>query len=163
MFPSLRLGFLVPPSWAMPALVAAKNSTDWHCSVPVQAAVARFILDGHLARHIRRVRRIYRDRRELLLELLDQRLGQQLRVIPSFYGMHIAALAGRKTDCDAISRALSARGILIHSLDRYFVGPPTQSGFVIAYAAADSHQLRLAVDALADEILKKRGAVSLEP
>lgn len=154
MFPSLRLGFLVPPGWALPALVTAKNSTDWHSSVPVQAAVARFILDGHLARHIRCVRRIYRDRRELLLDLLDQRLGQQLRVVPSFYGMHVATLARKKIDCEAISRALSARGILIHSLDRYFVGPPAQTGFVIAYAAADSHQLRLAVDALADEVLK---------
>ncbi|MFL6760819.1 PLP-dependent aminotransferase family protein [Sphingomonas sp.] len=152
MFPSLRLGFLVPPRWALPALVAAKNSTDWHCSVPVQAAVARFILDGHLARHIRRVRRIYRDRRGLLLNLLDQRLGQYLTVVPSFYGMHIAALARTRIECEAVSQALSRRGIIIHSLDRFFVGPPGQIGFVIAYAAADSHQLRLAVDALAEEV-----------
>ena len=48
MFPSLRLGFIVPPAWTLPALVAAKNSTDWHCSIPIQAAVARFILDGPL-------------------------------------------------------------------------------------------------------------------
>jgi GntR family transcriptional regulator/MocR family aminotransferase len=152
MFPSLRLGFLVPPRWALPALVAAKNSTDWHCSVPVQAAVARFILDGHLARHIRRVRRIYRDRRELVLNLLDRSLGQHLTVVPSFYGMHIAALARKTIDCEAISQALSRRGILIHSLDRYFVDPPGQIGFVIAYAAADSRQLALAVNALAEEV-----------
>jgi len=152
MFPSLRLGFLVPPQWALPALVAAKNSTDWHCSIPVQAAVARFILDGHLARHIRRVRRIYRDRRELLLDLLDQRVGQHLAVVPSFYGMHIAALARKTIDCEAVSQALVRRGILIHSLDRYFFGRPAQTGFVIAYAAADHHELTLAIDALAEEI-----------
>jgi len=152
MFPAIRLGFLVPPAWALPALIAAKNSTDWHSSVPIQAAVARFILDGHLARHIRRVRRTYRDRRELLLDLLEQRLGPHLTVVPSFYGMHIAALAREKIDCETVSRALSQRGILIHSLDRYFVGPPTQIGFVIAYAAADADELPLAVNALAEEV-----------
>jgi GntR family transcriptional regulator/MocR family aminotransferase len=152
MFPSLRLGFLVPPRWALPALVTAKNATDWHCSIPIQAAVGRFIVDGHLARHIRRVRRIYRDRRELLLGLLDQRLGPVLKVMPSFYGMHIAALTRTALDCEAISLALSQRGILIHSLDRYFAGPMAQTGFVIAYAAADGDELRCAVDALADTL-----------
>ena len=40
MFPAIRLGFMVAPAWALPTLVAAKNSTDWHCSIPIQAAVA---------------------------------------------------------------------------------------------------------------------------
>ena len=154
MFPSLRLGFLVPPRWALPALVAAKNATDWHSSVPVQAAVAKFIGDGHLARHIRSVRRIYRDRRNLLLDLLDQRLGQVLAVVPSFYGMHIAALARKELDCEAISHALSSRGILMHSLDRYFAGPRAQTGFIIAYAAADGDELTRAVEALTETVLE---------
>ena len=154
MFPSLRLGFLVPPAWALPALVAAKNATDWHCSIPVQAAVARFIVDGHLARHIRRVRRIYRDRRTLLLDLIDRHLGQDLTVVPSFYGMHIAVLARRELDCEAISHRLSRRGILIHSLDRYFAGTPAQRGFVIGYAAADHDELKRAVNSLAETALE---------
>jgi GntR family transcriptional regulator/MocR family aminotransferase len=87
-----------------------------------------------------------------LLNLLERRLGRELTVVPSFYGMHIAALARKKIDCEAVSHGLAGRGILIHSLDRYFVGPPAQSGFVIAYAAADKQQLAVAVDALAAEI-----------
>jgi GntR family transcriptional regulator/MocR family aminotransferase len=152
MFPAKRLGFLVPPGWLLPALIKAKNSTDWHCSIPIQAATARFIADGHLARHIRRVRRIYRERQEHLVELLQKRLEDALRVVPSFYGMHIAALARKPFDCEEVSRALSGRGIMIHSLERYFVGSPPPSGFVIAYAAADKAQLERAVDALVDEL-----------
>jgi GntR family transcriptional regulator/MocR family aminotransferase len=49
MLSSLRLGFIVAPDWAIPALVAAKNSADWHCSTPVQLAVSNFIAEGHLA------------------------------------------------------------------------------------------------------------------
>ena len=53
MLPALRLGFIVAPDWAVPPLVAAKNCLDWHCSTPVQNAVAGFIAAGHLTRHVR--------------------------------------------------------------------------------------------------------------
>jgi len=152
MFPAIRLGFVVSPSWALPALVAAKNSMDWHSSIPVQAAVAGFIHDGHLTRHIRHVRRIYRDRRDRLLELMAQRLGDVLTVVPSFYGMHIATVARDDIDCEAASDALGGRGIMIHSLARYFLGPPTRSGFIVGYAAADSGALEKAVEAIAEEV-----------
>lgn len=152
MFPAIRLGFIVPPPWSLPALVAAKNATDWHSSIPIQAAVAGFIQDGHLARHIRRARRIYRERRGELLSLLERRLGDVLTAVPSFYGMHVTAVAGEGIDCEAASDALAERGIMIHSLARYFLGPATRSGFVIGYAAADSELLEMAVEAMADEL-----------
>ena len=152
MFPAVRLGFIVSPSWALRTLVTAKNSADWHSSVPIQAAVAGFIHDGHLTRHIRRVRRIYRDRRDRLLELLAQRLGDALAVVPSFYGMHVTAIARDRLDCEAVSEALAQRGIMIHSLGRYFLGPATLSGFIIGYAAADSRVLEAAVKAIAEEV-----------
>ena len=57
MLPALRLGFVVAPEWAMPTLVAAKNCLDWHCPVPMQMGVAAFIAEGHLAQHVRKMRR----------------------------------------------------------------------------------------------------------
>jgi GntR family transcriptional regulator/MocR family aminotransferase len=151
MFPSIRLGFVVMPPWAKPALVLAKNSVDWHCSLPLQLAVANFILDGHLARHVRRARRIYRERRSHLLRLLKEQLNE-LTVVPSFYGMHIAARARAEIDCEAVSMRLAERGIMIHSLDRYFLGQQRQSGFVLGYASAGSEALTLALQSLADEM-----------
>lgn len=152
MFPGIRLGFIVSPSWMLPALVAAKNSTDWHSSIPVQAAVAGFIRDGHLTRHIRRVRRIYRERRDRLLGVLERRLGEALSVVPSFYGMHVTAIARQGIDCEAVSEALAARGIMIHSLARYFLGPATRSGFILGFAATDSRVSETAVKAIAEEL-----------
>ncbi len=152
MFPAIRLGFVVSPPWALPALVAAKNSMDWHSSIPIQAAVAGFIHDGHLTRHIRHVRRIYGDRRDRVIELLKQHLGGALSVVPSFYGMHVAAVTGEGVDCEVVSENLGQRGIMVHSLARYFLGPATRSGFIIGYAAADSEQLETAVKAMADEL-----------
>jgi GntR family transcriptional regulator/MocR family aminotransferase len=152
MFPAIRLGFIVAPEWALPALVAAKNSTDWHCSIPIQAALAEFIRDGHLTRHIRRVRRVYRDRRDYLLSLVEQRLAGRLSVVPSFYGMHLTAIARDGIDCDAVSASLARGGIMVHSLSRYFLGPQTHSGIILGYAAADFDSLRTTIQALAREL-----------
>jgi len=77
----------------MQTLVAAKNCLDWHCSTPVQGGVAGFIAEGHLARHVRRMRQIYQQRRQLLLNFLCGELEEWLDPIPSCYGMHIAAEA----------------------------------------------------------------------
>jgi GntR family transcriptional regulator/MocR family aminotransferase len=162
MLPSLRLGFLIPPAWAARALVTAKNALDWHCSVPLQMAVAGFIKDGHLGRHVRRMRRIYRQRRDHLLALLKPDLDGQLRPIASNYGLHLTATVPDSIDTEAVSRALARRGILCHALTRYFLGPPTLSGFVISFASADTDALEAAVIALAEEIGLERQAIANE-
>ena len=56
MLSALRLGFIVAPGWAIKTLTAAKNCLDWHCATPVQSAVAGFIAEGHLTRHVRKMR-----------------------------------------------------------------------------------------------------------
>ncbi len=147
MLPALRLGFVVAPAWALPALTAAKNALDWHCSVPIQLAVASFISDGHLARHVRRMREIYRVRRERLLQLLGGELGAWLEPLPSYCGMHVAALARADTDLDAVSEALLARRVRLHALSRYYLGP-ARAGFVIGYGAADLEDIGRGVAAL---------------
>ncbi|WP_186728803.1 PLP-dependent aminotransferase family protein [Sphingomonas panacisoli] len=152
MLPAVRLGFLVAPQRALPALVAAKNASDWHCSSPIQMAVGEFIRDGHLTRHIRRVRRTYLDRRDHLVALVERKLGDSLKLVPSFYGMHMSAIVESGIDCDAVSDALATRGVMIHSLERYHLGPAERSGFVIGYAAVDLASLKAAIDAMAEEL-----------
>ncbi|MBA3667833.1 MAG: PLP-dependent aminotransferase family protein [Sphingomonas sp.] len=141
MLPSLRLGFIVPPPWALRSLIAAKNCIDWHCPVPIQMSVAAFIRDGHLARHVRRMRRIYRGRRDLLLRLMGGNLAQWFRPIPSYYGMHVTALA-EDIDCEAISAQLAGRGVQLHSLHRYHLGTERRNGLVFGYGTANEEHLR---------------------
>jgi hypothetical protein len=60
LLPTLRLGFLVTPPSLRRALRAAKFLSDWHTSLPPQAALARFIDQGQLARHVHKMRNVYR-------------------------------------------------------------------------------------------------------
>lgn len=152
MLPSLRLGFVIPPAWARRTLVAAKNALDWHCSIPLQLAVAGFIKDGHLGRHVRRMRRVYQQRRDHLLELLQRDLKHVLSPIASTYGLHLTATVGGDVDTEAASAALAKEGVLCHGLARYFLGPAEISGFVLSYASADRAELEIAVAALARQL-----------
>jgi GntR family transcriptional regulator/MocR family aminotransferase len=137
MLPGLRLGFVVAPDWAMSALIAAKNSMDWHCPTPIQNAVSDFIAQGHLSRHVRKMRQIYRKRRQLMLSTFDELLGQWLEPLPSFYGMHMAALARTSVDLDRVVDNLDRNKVKMHTLSRYHLGEQTQAGLVLSYGVVD--------------------------
>ena len=148
MLSALRLGYIVAPSWALSTLTAAKNCLDWHCPTPIQAAVAGFIAEGHLTRHVRKMRAIYKQRRELLLESMQDQLGPWMRPIPSFYGMHIAALADRPVHLEAVADMLLRQNVKIHTLRRYFLGAPTQAGLVFGYGTVDLPDIRRGISVL---------------
>jgi len=141
MLPSFRMGFLVAPDWAIRTLVAAKNCMDWHCATPVQIGIAGFIGEGHLARHVRKMRQVYRQRRQVLLQSLKEQLGKWLEPLPSFYGTHVSALARGDLDCDVLTASLEKKNIKIHSLSRYFLGRKTMRGLVFGYGAVDVDQI----------------------
>lgn len=155
MLPSLRLGFVVAPRWAMRALTAAKNSVDWHCSTPLQMAVAAFIADGHLARHVRRMRRVYRERRDLVLRLIDRDVGRRLRPITSYYGVHVTAIAD-DLDCERVSEEIALRGVQMHSLRRYHLGEPHHNGLVFGVGTADRDRIAEAIHRLSSVISARR-------
>jgi GntR family transcriptional regulator/MocR family aminotransferase len=135
MLPALRLGFIVAPDWAMRTLVAAKNCLDWHCSIPVQMGVAGFIVEGHLARHVRKMRELYKQRRQVLLRSLRKDFAGCLEPIPSFYGMHVSAVAHASVDPDRLAGILLRNNVKIHALSRYYIGPQTRAGLIFGYGA----------------------------
>lgn len=152
MLPSLRLGFMIAPDWARPALVAAKNCLDWHCSMPIQLGVAAFIAEGHLARHVRKMRRVYQQRRQLLLQILNQDFSRWLEAIPCDYGMHISAAARGALNLERATEKLAGNHIQLHTFSRYYLGPQTRQGLIFGLGAAPPNDLRRALSALQEAL-----------
>lgn len=90
LFPALRKGFVVAPHWARTALLSVKEYADSHCDAITQSALAEFIRAGHMSRYVRRMQRIYAQRRDAMLFGLAD-LQEWLAPIPSEAGLHIAA------------------------------------------------------------------------
>jgi GntR family transcriptional regulator/MocR family aminotransferase len=134
LLPMLRLGFVVAPASLRPALAAAKRLCDWHCELVGQAALARFIDDGLLARHIRKMTREYQARRERILHLLEGKLGAWLTPIAGPAGLHLAALADRRRFSVERALALAAEaGVALSPLSLFFARPPGRPGLVLGY------------------------------
>jgi GntR family transcriptional regulator/MocR family aminotransferase len=137
-------------------LIIAKNCMDWHCSTPVQRAVAGFITDGHLSRHVLKMRALYKQRRNIILELLRGELGTWLAPIPSLYGMHVAVTAPASVNIEAAADELLRHNVRIHTLSRYFFGAQTQRGLVVGFGAADPAQIRGGFSALLKALQRGR-------
>jgi GntR family transcriptional regulator / MocR family aminotransferase len=132
MLPTLRLGFLVTPPSLRHALRAAKHVSDWHTSLPLQAALAQFIDEGGLARHIRKMRGEYEARHARIRAVIDRDFAGLLEPIPSSAGIHLSAV-GAIDDMATKRRARSA-GVAVQAVTYFTVGssPP---GLVIGYGA----------------------------
>jgi GntR family transcriptional regulator/MocR family aminotransferase len=137
LLPTLRLGFLVAPATLQPALRAAKRLSDWHGELPTQAALARFIDEGLLARHIRKVAREYAMRHATIVEAIQGRFGRRLRVVPSMAGLHVTAevVPGASLDVDEVVRCATTQGIFVHSLAEFSAQTSSRSGLVLGYGA----------------------------
>ena len=143
LLPTLRVGFLVAPMSLQPALHAAKQLTDWHGELATQAALARFIDEGLLARHIRLVTREYARRYARIAEGLERRLAAWLRVVPSAAGMHLAATLapGASVDIAHVVVRAGARGVEVRRLGDFYLGTPATDGLVLGYGGIAEPQI----------------------
>ncbi|MFC0007751.1 MocR-like pyridoxine biosynthesis transcription factor PdxR [Micromonospora siamensis] len=150
MLPMLRLGFLVAPESLRPALLAAKRLTDWHGDLTTQGAMAQFMAEGLLARHIRRASREYAARHEEIAARLDRDFADWLVRVPSAAGLHLAArlAPGADVDVAAVPAAARSRGVTVEDLDRYRVDADA-AGLVLGYGRIDRARIGPGLDRLA--------------
>ncbi len=157
LFPGLRLGYVVaPPSLAGP-LAQAKAVVDRHSPVLPQAVLADFIQQGHFARHIRRTRDAYAERRGAMLDALESRLGGMLACGPSDTGLDVCVrLTGGLGEAEAVARATMA-GVDLRPLS-YYVHPDAgldcaaPSGMLLGFSAFTPAEIRAGAERLAQAL-----------
>ncbi len=136
MLPAIRLGFVMAPQSVRRALKLARYVSDWHSPLAPQAALAHFIDEGLLARHIRRMRGEYESRHERHLQVLAGQ-GDWLRPIECAAVMHLTAVLPRDrylSPQDELERTHGS-GVAVNSLSAFYAGSATRSGLVLGYGA----------------------------
>jgi GntR family transcriptional regulator/MocR family aminotransferase len=133
MLPALRLGFVIAPPPVHRALRVARSVADSHGPQASQAALAELITDGLLARHVRRMLRTYRDRRDRLVAGLASELGDALVVLPASAGLHLSAwFTDRRLDDRALARAALGAGVAVQPLSVFYQRAP-RAGLALGY------------------------------
>lgn len=118
--PDLRVGYVVVPELLVEKFRTAKEFSDGAGAVLMQIAIADFIQNGYFQAHLRRMRAIYRDKRDRLLHLLREH-AVPVTVQPRPAGMHVTLLLGRSGSDRDIARYMSERGFETPTLSRHYL------------------------------------------
>lgn len=138
MFPGLRIGYLIVPEPLTAAFVRAKRLADNFTPVLEQMALRDFIADGHLERHIRRMRRLYGRRREVLLESLRRHLPGAATIYGDAAGMHAFV---RIDDAAVVERATHNR-VQLRSAQDCFLDGADGDHYLFAFSSLTERAVR---------------------
>ncbi|GCE24254.1 MocR-like pyridoxine biosynthesis transcription factor PdxR [Dictyobacter kobayashii] len=149
LFPSLRLGYLVVPPALLAGMVATRRLIDMHLPLLEQLALTDFIVEGHFARHLRKMRLLYLERRNTLVDALKQRLGDMLDVVVPEAGMHLVAWLPTGMDIGNVVQQAARHGLPITPVAQSSQEPAPRQGLVLGFASATPEELQADVKILA--------------
>jgi GntR family transcriptional regulator/MocR family aminotransferase len=141
MFPALRLGYVVVPKDLIRAFAAARDAADIFSSTLYQAVLTDFLREGHFARHIRRMRMLYMERRRALVNAIRLQMGDMLQVIGAEAGMHLVGLLPRGINDVAVSKHAAQKGISAIPLSTCYLEPPIRGGLILGYGGTNARQI----------------------
>jgi GntR family transcriptional regulator/MocR family aminotransferase len=155
LFPSLRLGYVVMPSDLVGRFLTIRRAMDLAPPTFFQQVLADFIEEGHFARHIRRMRVLYRERRSALVDSIAQELGTAVEVLGDEAGMHLTvALPNRSLDLEIAERA-ARQNLWIWPLSRSYLSEVARPGFILGFGSTPVAEIPRAVRLLRNLLHQK--------
>lgn len=149
LFPALRIGYLVVPPSSVEVFTRAKWLADRQCPLLEQYVLADFISEGHLERHIRRMRTLYDQRRRSLVEALMLYLGQRVTILGENAGIHLMVrLHTSLSDEEIVHRAMQV-GVGLVPAQPYYLSGDSSGEFIFGYAELNESQIQEGIRRLA--------------
>jgi GntR family transcriptional regulator/MocR family aminotransferase len=155
MFPAIRAAYLVAPPALVDTLEMALRNTGHLVPVVLQAALADFIREGHLASHLRHMRMVYGERRKALVEGLTKFADSRVTLLPAHGGMQLCALLHDVQDDRRLVSLLAESGVNAAPLSEFYLGRP-RSGLVLGFAGPDLTEINAGVRIIAEAIDRMR-------
>lgn len=134
LMPSLRLGYIVAPGALAPRLSRVAAYLTPSQSLIAQMSVAAFMAEGHFARHIRRMRRLYAERRAALVVALDESFGTAWEIDLRESGMHLLARLPAGADDVALAAKAAAAGLGVAALSPWAIKARCGPGLILGFA-----------------------------
>jgi GntR family transcriptional regulator/MocR family aminotransferase len=158
LLPALRLGYLIVPRALAQPFARAVSITGQFAPLVLQATVADFIRQGYFATHQKRLRRHHQRRPAGYVRLCHEHLRDWLTVTENDSGMQILARFRQPLDDRAVAAAALREGLDVQGISTNFLGPATEHGLLLGYAALDDRQALRAVLALRAAFVRLAGS-----
>jgi len=142
LFPALRVGYVVLPAPLVDPFVALRYRTDFRNSSFDQAVLCDFMVDGHLARHLRRMRNLYAVRLEILIEEATQHLGGLLEISNVRAGLYTIGYLKNGMASRQAEELAAARGVEVLAVDRLTLRRPDPKALLLGFGGFDEVGIR---------------------
>ena len=156
--PGIRLGYALYPTGIVDAAIALRTVSDGQPPDLLQRAMHRFIVDGDLDRHLRKTRRIYTERHQIVDNFVDEqrRHGRLEPTGTSNAGLHVAARLRTGHTERQIAAYVEERGVRLGTYQTCWHTPPNHHGIVIGFGNITTQDLPDALNILADALKSPR-------
>ena len=155
LFPSLRLAYLVAPEQLIDPLVKIRSTMDQHSSAIDQATLARFMNEGFFLSHIKRMRKIYAERRDFFIKQFNELLGDYFTLQIPEAGLNVVAWLKREEEFSMIRRLTFEIAVRPVAVSFFCIGAKLKPAFVFGFAAWTPTQIRESLVKLASAIKRK--------
>lgn len=142
LYPSLRLGYVVAPEQLIDSLIKIRSTMDQHSSAIDQATLARFINEGFFLSHLKRMRRLYAQRREFFIQEFNKLLADRFILQTPEAGLNFVAWLRREEDFVRVRYICDKIGIKPSPLSFYSVEARLKPAFVFGFGAWTPTQIR---------------------
>jgi GntR family transcriptional regulator / MocR family aminotransferase len=149
LFPALRMGYLVIPKDLVPAFRATRDAHDIFAPALYQRALTDFMREGLFARHIRRMRTLYAERRFRMVQAIEGEFGSSVQIVGAEAGLHLVVQLPKGMDDKVAAQRASAAGIACIALSVCCRQPRECGGLILGYGGVDVARTREAVHHLA--------------
>src|ERR1700677_44387 len=152
LFPSLRLGYIVIPPDLVDHFIAVRIAMDIFPPYLHQEVITDFMREGHFARHIRRMRLLYSERRTALVENIRDQFGSCLEVHGTQAGMHLSVTLPKGLSDREIPPRAARKGLWLWPLSPSYLSEVPRQGFVLGFGNTAVEDMSRAVSQLRAEV-----------
>ena len=149
LFPALRLGYFICPQPLVDVMQTATSAYLQGVPSNPQAVVADFMEEGRFSTHLRRMRQIYAERHQILLDASRKWLQGRLDVVPTDTGLHTIGLLPNDLSEEAATRAALAHDVTVAPIGRFCISPIETKGLVLGFSGVRPAEIVHGVETLA--------------
>jgi GntR family transcriptional regulator / MocR family aminotransferase len=146
LFPALRVGYLILPQPLIEAFLLVRSLVDIHHPTLEQAALADFMAEGHFNRHLRRMRKVYAERRELILHALR---GLPLHVDSPESGLNCVVWLPETADEFEVVRQAAKQGLELWPISTFCLEPRKGKAVLVGFGSYSNQEIKNAARRLA--------------
>jgi GntR family transcriptional regulator / MocR family aminotransferase len=141
LFPGLRLGYLVVPPHLVDAFTAARAVVDRHSPMLDQIVLTDFMVQGHFARHIRSMRKLYAERQAHLVDEATRELAGLLTLRPADAGMHLIGILNNERSDQIVSQQAARQHLITPPMSAYNIASPHPNALLLGYTAVTRQEI----------------------